>query len=54
MTKEQQPGPAVLNRDQVWEAIDAQRRSLADLLDDLSADEWWKPSFTTTAECDLA
>jgi hypothetical protein len=44
MTKDQQPGPAVLNRDQVWKAIDAQRRSLADLLDDLSADAWRQPS----------
>jgi uncharacterized protein (TIGR03083 family) len=30
--------------DDVWGAIDAERSSLADLLDDLSADEWETPS----------
>jgi uncharacterized protein (TIGR03083 family) len=39
--------PPVLNRDQVWQVIDAQRRSLADLLDDLSDDEWRRPSLCT-------
>jgi uncharacterized protein (TIGR03083 family) len=34
----------VLDRDQVWRAIDAQRTALADLLDDLSDDEWQRPS----------
>src|SRR5687768_11826904 len=33
-----------MDRDQVWKAIDAQRTSLADLLDDLSDDEWRQPS----------
>lgn len=43
MTAQQPPGPA-LDRDQVWQAIDAQRLSLADLLDQLSDDEWRRPS----------
>ena len=30
--------------DEVWQAIDAERLSLADLLDDLSPDEWETPS----------
>jgi uncharacterized protein (TIGR03083 family) len=34
----------LLDRDQVWQVIDAQRRILADLLDDLSDDEWRRPS----------
>jgi hypothetical protein len=36
--RDRQPAtrPTVLNRDQVWQVINAQRRSLADLLDDLS------------------
>jgi uncharacterized protein (TIGR03083 family) len=33
-----------MNADEVWQAIDDQRRSLADLLDDLSAPEWEIPS----------
>jgi uncharacterized protein (TIGR03083 family) len=33
-----------LDRDQVWQAIDAQRLGLADLLDDLSDEEWGTPS----------
>ncbi len=33
-----------LDRDQVWQAIDAQRSSLTALLDDLSDDEWQQPS----------
>lgn len=33
-----------MDRDEVWRAIDDQRRRLADLLDDLSADEWRTPS----------
>lgn len=32
------------DRDQVWQAIDAQRTSLADLLDELTDDEWRRPS----------
>ena len=33
-----------LDRDRVWQAIDAQRTSLTALLDDLSDDEWQQPS----------
>ena len=33
-----------LDRDQVWQAIDAQRTSLTALLDDLSDDEWQQAS----------
>jgi len=32
------------DRDQVWQTIDAQRSALADLLADLSDDEWRQPS----------
>lgn len=39
--------PPVLNRDQVWQVIDTQQRSLANLLDDLSDDEWRRPSLCT-------
>ncbi len=34
----------LLDRDQVWQVIDTQRGMLADLLDDLSDDEWRRPS----------
>ena len=34
----------VMDRDQVWQVIDAQRLSLAGLLEQLSADEWRQPS----------
>ena len=33
-----------MNRDEVWQAIDAERLSLADLLDELSPAEWESPS----------
>jgi uncharacterized protein (TIGR03083 family) len=33
-----------MDRDEVWQAIDEQRSSLADLLDDLSPAEWETPS----------
>jgi uncharacterized protein (TIGR03083 family) len=33
-----------VNRDEVWRAIDDQRRSLVDLLEDLSEQEWEHPS----------
>jgi uncharacterized protein (TIGR03083 family) len=33
-----------MDRDQVWQAIDAQRTSLTALLEDLSDDEWNRPS----------
>jgi uncharacterized protein (TIGR03083 family) len=38
------PTSTAVDRDEVWRAIDAQRLSLADLLDDLSDDEWLRPS----------
>ena len=44
MTDKQPPGPVVLDRDQVWQVIDAQRTSLADLLGELSDDQWAEPS----------
>lgn len=33
-----------MDRDEVWQTIDDERLSLADLLDDLSAEEWETPS----------
>ena len=36
--------PVILDRDQIWQAIDAQRLSVADLLEQLSDDEWRQPS----------
>lgn len=33
-----------MNRDEVWQTTDEERLSLADLLDDLSAEEWETPS----------
>lgn len=33
-----------MNRDEVWRAIDAERASLADLLDSLGEQEWKVPS----------
>jgi uncharacterized protein (TIGR03083 family) len=37
----------MMDRDGVWQAIDSERASLADLLDDLSDDEWRHPSLCT-------
>ena len=37
----------VMDLDQVWRVIDAQRLSLAGLLEQLSADEWRQPSLCT-------
>ncbi len=37
----------VMDRDQVWQVIDAQRLSLAGLLEQLSAREWRQPSLCT-------
>jgi len=34
----------VMNRDQIWQAIDAQRTSLTSLLEHLADDEWLQPS----------
>jgi uncharacterized protein (TIGR03083 family) len=36
-----------MDSDQVWEAIDRERLSLADLLDELTAPEWETPSLCT-------
>ena len=36
--------PVLLDRDQAWQVIDAQRLGLADLLDDLSEHDWQQPS----------
>jgi uncharacterized protein (TIGR03083 family) len=47
MSDNHPPGPARLDRDQIWQVIDAERRILADLLDDLSDDEWLRPSLCT-------
>lgn len=44
MTATQRHSSAVMDRDQVWQVIDAQRRSLAGLLEGLSDDEWRRPS----------
>jgi uncharacterized protein (TIGR03083 family) len=38
------PWRPVMERDDVWRAIDAERQSLADLFDDLSPAEWETPS----------
>ncbi len=40
MTDQQPLRPAAMHRDQVRQVIDAQRRSLADLLDDVSDEQW--------------
>ncbi|WP_344739476.1 maleylpyruvate isomerase family mycothiol-dependent enzyme, partial [Pseudonocardia halophobica] len=39
--------PAVMDPDQVWQVIDAQRRCLADLLEGLSDEQWRQPSLCT-------
>jgi uncharacterized protein (TIGR03083 family) len=45
MSRNKPPSGTVgLDREQVWQVIDAQRLSLADLLDDLSEAEWRHPS----------
>lgn len=36
-----------MDRDEAWQAIDQERLGLADLLDDLSAEEWEAPSLCT-------
>jgi uncharacterized protein (TIGR03083 family) len=38
---------AIADRDHVWRVIDGQRATLADLLEDLSEDEWRQPSLCT-------
>ena len=47
MTGPRRPGPAVMDRDRVWQVIDTQRLQLASLLEQLSADEWRQPSLCT-------
>ena len=44
MTATQPHSPAAMDRDQTWQVIDAQRISLAGLLEQLSEDEWQRPS----------
>jgi uncharacterized protein (TIGR03083 family) len=44
MTATQRHCSAVMDRDQVWQVIDAQRLSLAGLLEQLSDEEWRQPS----------
>ena len=44
MTSQPGPDPAVLDRDQAWRVIDAQRLKLASLLGQLSSGEWSRPS----------
>ena len=44
MTRKPVSAAAVMNRDQIWQAIDAQRTSLTSLLEHLSDDEWAHPS----------
>ena len=47
MTGKQLASHDVMDHDQVWQVIDAQRLSLAGLLEQLSADEWRQPSLCT-------
>ena len=47
MTGKQLASHDAMDRDQVWQVIDAQRLSLAGLLEQLSADEWQQPSLCT-------
>jgi uncharacterized protein (TIGR03083 family) len=47
MTGKQLAVPDMMDRDQVWQVIDAQRLSMAGLLQQLSADEWRQPSLCT-------
>lgn len=44
MTSQQAHGPVLMGQDQVWQVIDAQRLKLASLLEQLSPDEWARPS----------
>ena len=44
MTGKPVSSAVVMNRDQIWQAIDAQRTSLTDLLGHLADDEWLQPS----------
>jgi uncharacterized protein (TIGR03083 family) len=44
MNDRQLPGPVGVDRDQIWQVIDDQRRSVAGLLTGLSDDQWRQPS----------
>jgi uncharacterized protein (TIGR03083 family) len=44
MTATQPHSPVAMDRDQVWQVLDAQRISQAGLLEQLSEDEWQRPS----------
>ena len=44
MTGKPVSSAVAMNRDQIWQAIDAQRTSLTDLLEQLADDEWLQPS----------
>ncbi len=44
MTGKPVSSAVAMNRDQIWQAIDAQRTSLADLLEQLADEEWLQPS----------
>ena len=44
MTRQEPWSPAQMDRTQAWTAIDAHRQDLVRLLEDLSADEWRRPS----------
>ena len=44
MTTTQPPSRALMDRDQVWQVIDAQRMNLAALLEQLPAGDWRQPS----------
>ena len=44
MTTTKPPSRALMDRDQVWQVIDAQRMNLAALLEQLSGDDWRQPS----------
>lgn len=49
MTSKPVSSAVVMNRDQIWQAIDAQRTSLTDLLEHLADDEWLQPSLCARA-----
>jgi uncharacterized protein (TIGR03083 family) len=44
MTSQRAAGPVVMDQDQVWQVIDAQRLKVVSLLEQLSPDEWQQPS----------
>lgn len=44
MTGKPVSSAVVMHRDQIWQAIDAQRTSLTNLLEHFAGDEWLQPS----------